>query len=339
MACAKPPAGTAPSLSIRWRDATGRERMEPVGTSPEMTRAKAAKIRHERRVDVRRDGLRHPASTPTLRVYAGHFLEVHPGARNLEETSTEHYRVALGRLLPALGDRTLSELEHRPELIERWSTAALRGGRAPATVLKTIVALSTMMKRAQRERLVRVNPRELIDRPRVRQSNLGPLAADEIVAVLAAFTEMEAEAKPADAAWFATARRMVVLAISTGLRRGELLGLRWGDVDLLAGFVRVQRSVTRGKVKDVKTVNSRRTLELGPEARAALEEQYATSAFTDDDHSCSPTPPSDSKLDPAKLGRRYVRPAQARAGVRESFRPFHDLRHTALTFSAAVNPG
>jgi integrase len=121
--------------------------------------------------------------------------------------------------------------------------------------------------------------------------------------------------------------------------RRELLGLRWPDVDLLAGFLRVQRSVTRGKVKDVKTINSRRTLELGPEARAALEEQYATSAFTDDEHYVFPHPALGTKLDAAKLGRRYVRPAQARAGVRETFRPFHDLCVTALTYSAVVNPG
>ncbi len=80
-------------------------------------------------------------------------------------------------------------------------------------------------------------------------------------------------------------------------------------------------------------------MELGPAARAAVEEQFAASAFTDDDDLVFAHPALGTKLDPAKLGRAYVRPALRKAGIPDSFRPFHDLRHTALTFSAAVNPG
>ena len=115
--------------------------------------------------------------------------------------------------------------------------------------------------------------------------------------------------------------------------------LRWGDLDLLAGLLRVERAIVRGKVTTPKTRHSRRTLELGPMARAAAEEQYAASAFTDDDDLVFGHPTLGTPLDPARLGREYMRPALREAGIRESFRPWHDLRHTALTFSAAVNPG
>ena len=85
--------------------------------------------------------------------------------------------------------------------------------------------------------------------------------------------------------------------------------------------------------------HSRRTLELGPVAREAVEDQYRASAFTADDDFVFPHPTIGSKLDPAKLGRACMKPALARAGIRPDFRPWHDLRHTSLTFSAAVNPG
>jgi integrase len=132
---------------------------------------------------------------------------------------------------------------------------------------------------------------------------------------------------------------MAVLAISVGLRRGELLGLRWCDVDLLTGIVRIRRHIVRGEVATPKTEHSRRTLELGPEARAAIEEQFAASAFTADDDYVFPNPMVGTAMDGAKLGRCYMRPALAKAGIRADFRPWHDLRRTALTFSAAVNPG
>jgi hypothetical protein len=82
-----------------------------------------------------------------------------------------------------------------------------------------------------------------------------------------------------------------------------------------------------------------RTLELGPEARDALEEQFAASAYTGDEDWIFPHPMLGTIMDGAKLGRSYMRPALRQAGIRENFRPWHDLRRTSLTFSAAVNPG
>ena len=67
----------------------------------------------------------------------------------------------------------------------------------------------------------------------------------------------------------------IVVALGTGLRRGALLGLAWGDVALLDRRLTVRRAIVRGAVETPKSRASRRTLEVGPVTAAALEEQLA----------------------------------------------------------------
>ena len=63
---------------------------------------------------------------------------------------------------------------------------------------------------------------------------------------------------------------MVILALKAGLRQGELLALRWEDIDLVTGLLRVRRSVTRGVVTEPKSGKGR-DVPLGDEAIAALK--------------------------------------------------------------------
>jgi integrase len=70
-----------------------------------------------------------------------------------------------------------------------------------------------------------------------------------------------------------------------------------------------------------------------------LSEHWRQSAFQGDDELVFCHPSKGTPLDPSKLARRYLRPALRRAGIEKPFRPFHDLRHTALTHEAAAgNP-
>ena len=125
----------------------------------------------------------------------------------------------------------------------------------------------------------------------------------------------------------------------TGLRRGELLGLTWADVALLDRRLTVRQAIVRGEVVTPKTRASRRTLELGPVTAAALEEQLAETAYETDGDLVFGHPLLGTPLDPGKVARDFMRPALARAGIEKPFRPWHDLRHTALTHEAAAgNP-
>jgi len=127
---------------------------------------------------------------------------------------------------------------------------------------------------------------------------------------------------------------MTTVALSTGLRRGELLGLRWQDVELLDRRLHVRQAFVRNELTTPKSKAGRRTVELGTVATAALEEQFSASLHRAPESIVFCHPALGTPLDPSKL-TTYARKALDRAGVGEGFRPWHGLRHTALTETAA----
>jgi integrase len=101
----------------------------------------------------------------------------------------------------------------------------------------------------------------------------------------------------------------------------------------------VRESLVRGRFQTPKSRSSRRTIELGPRARAALEHQWQESLYRGDEELVFGHPLLGAPLDPSKLSRDYMRPALRRAKIEKPFRVWHDLRHTALTHEAAAgNP-
>jgi integrase len=119
----------------------------------------------------------------------------------------------------------------------------------------------------------------------------------------------------------------------TGLRRGELLALRWQDVDFNAGLVRVRRTYGRGEFGAPKTQRSSRAVPLADRVRDELEKHLERSAFQGelDLVFCHPT--SGRVLDPSRVRKRFQAAAR-RAGLRPV--RFHDLRHTFGTRMAAA---
>jgi hypothetical protein len=91
-----------------------------------------------------------------------------------------------------------------------------------------------------------------------------------------------------------------------------------------------QRSNSGGEFPTPKTRSSRRTIELGPRALTALGEQWEASVHRADANLVFGHPTLGTPIDPSKLSRGYMRPALTRAGIDKPFRPWHDLRHTAL---------
>ena len=139
-----------------------------------------------------------------------------------------------------------------------------------------------------------------------------------------------------------------VLALSVGLRRGELLGLRWADVDLDGGELHVRQAVHRvgGELRftEPKTRHSRRTIPLPALARDALREHKARQAT--DRLAAGPgwrdsglvfTTATGTGIEPRNLNRHWYG-LRTRAGL-PSVR-FHDLRHTCVTLllDAGVPP-
>jgi integrase len=117
------------------------------------------------------------------------------------------------------------------------------------------------------------------------------------------------------------------LAAECGLRRGELLALRWDDLDLDAGRLRVRRSFNRHGLSDARSRRSHRTVVVPPNVAGALRDHRAAQA----EHGLQAhvlAGRGDGPMMPEVLDRGWRR-AQRRAGV--VHHPIHALRHYAIS--------
>jgi integrase len=182
----------------------------------------------------------------------------------------ERYREIVElHLIPALGAIPLAKLQAAS--IQSYYAQALASGRrdgAGGLSAQTVVhhdrVLNVALKRARSLRLITGNPVEDVSRPKVKHREIEVLEPAEAAALLAV----------------ARGTRMfpiIFLALATGLRRGEVLGLRWSDVDLTRRTLTVAQSLEQTasgglRFKSPKTKRSRRTIALSP----ALVEELQT---------------------------------------------------------------
>ena len=141
---------------------------------------------------------------------------------------------------------------------------------------------------------------------------------------------------------------LYILAITTGMRRGELLGLKWSDVDLDNASVSVRRTLTRtgnGKrvaLGDTKTKKSRRSIRLTPRGvdalRGHLTHQMEDIERLGDlymDQGLVFTTSTGGPINTSNLRQRSLMPLLKRAGLPHI--RFHDLRHTCATLLLLKN--
>jgi len=323
---------------IKYRDAAGKQVQETLGPEPLWTERKAQRELGKRLAAVE-DGFRKPKRV-TFGDFADRFVREYLPGRNLKPATIENYGYILrGHLLPFFRDHALTDLEARPELIDAYIAVTAGSGLSPKTIQNHLLLLNVMLRRAVVWRLIRANPVASIDRPSVVQPEMSVLTEAEIARLTTAYDELTSEAADADKPWWTLAKAIVLTALGTAMRRGELVGLRWRSVNLLEAKIEVREAYVRGRFTTPKSKASRRVVELGPRTLAVLEEQWQRSVYRPDDDLVFGHPTKGTPVDTSKLAKRYLKPALARAGVEKPFRPFHDLRHTSLTHAAAAgNP-
>jgi integrase len=140
-----------------------------------------------------------------------------------------------------------------------------------------------------------------------------------------------------EAAWREQARVVFLTVVSGGLRRGEILGLRWREVSLAdpaGATLRVRETWVRNAPDIPKSEKSERTIALGERLASELFDHRARTPYQGDDERvfCSAT---GRPLDPVRYAATF-RLALKRAKVDKPMRPFHDGRHTSITNAAAA---
>jgi len=137
------------------------------------------------------------------------------------------YEAVLRRyVLPELGPLKLADVQRRD--VQRLADDLLADGRDPSTIRNALMPLRVIYRRAIEDGDLAVNPCINLRLPAVRGRRDTIVSPEMAAALLAALA-------PGD-------RVLCALALYAGLRRGELMGLRWSDIDLAAGIIRVERS-------------------------------------------------------------------------------------------------
>lgn len=187
----------------------------------------------------------------------------HPGPRARTDVTRRCHRDAAARWPEWLKATRLTRLT--PGQVERALAGMVDGGYSTSTIKATRSVLVRSIVRAQRDGLVMRNVAQLVPCPQGTRRESRSMSIEQVEALLSA------DLTP----WW---RAYLYTGIMCGLRPGELLGLRWIDVDAAEGVIRVRKSVKvtehpdghgRPSVEDLKTERSRRTLAM-PAAVASM---------------------------------------------------------------------
>jgi integrase len=249
-----------------------------------------------------------------------------------QRTYERYESIVRVHLIPAIGRIKLKTLT--PAHVRALYRAKLDAGLAPRSVLHIHRTLSKALKQATDDGLIPRNAAGLVKPPRPRREEIQPLDSEQVRALFETARGDRLEA-------------LYVVAVTTGMRRGELQGLKWEDLDLEAGTLQVRRTLSEPKggwIFEAPKSGKGRSIRLTRRAMSALrehrkrqlEERMGKAGLWSDHGLVFPsaigTPISGGNLNRSfkVLLKRADLPA-----VR-----FHDLRHTCATLllRQGVNP-
>lgn len=267
----------------------------------------------------------------TVGEYLKRWLSDYAAPKVSAKTFERYSEIVRLHLTPALGHHQLTAL--KPMMIQECYAAALRNGRidgngglSAQTVLHHHRVLREALRQAVRWQLLGRNPVDAVEPPRPQRREMVVLDEDQTIQLL-------------DAAKESRLYIVVLLAVTTGLRRGEILGLRWQDIDIDNRIAHVRRTVeqVRGglRFKEPKTAKSRRAVALPELAVEALRRHLVDqkrerlklgSAYRDSDLVCARL--HGTPLDPGEVTAGFARLIGSLDLPRIRL---HDLRHGHAT--------
>ena len=265
--------------------------------------------------------LSEPKSTmPTVKEYLTTWRDDYAQVHCKPSTYRGYARAIERVLIPAFGKYPLDQLgrDHVRGLIADLS----KRGKARGTVENCLVPLKAIYYQAMEDRIVQFNPAarlaKIFGRKKDRRATIGPLERKEVGRLL----------KTARGR-FPILYPVLLCAVRTGMREGELIGLQWGDIDFHGGFIEVRRGIvlrqeTTTKTHKIRRVDMSRQLE---EALQQLKEVRQLEAMANgrELEQWVFLSPEGKRWDDRNLRRAWHRCLDA-AGLRQV--RFHDLRHT-----------
>lgn len=294
---------------------TGRKRRTVYAKSRKEAAEKLAKA-----ISDRAGGIVNDAGNLTVGEYLKAYL-ADVEARVRPKTHRRYQDLTKCHIHPALGRVKLKALS--PAHLRALYAERLESGYAPRTVGHAHTLIKQALKSAVADGLAPRNVAEAVRPPRANRREVRPLTPRQTRSLLTA-----ARGDPYEA--------LYAVAVTAGLRRGELLGLAWEDLDTDRGVLAVRRTLQKGELLPPKTAKGRRQIRLTVLAADALvrhrKKQDADRAAADGawtERSLVFPNRSGKPTDGDNLCSRHFKPLLRRAGLPEV--RFHDLRHTCAT--------
>lgn len=289
------------------------------------------------------DGARRPGHY-TIAEVGALYIEHARDHRGLKEGTTlkDYASIVRNHLEPFFGDRPIqridaAEVERFAKHLRTKKAQGRRGGKplSPKSIANYLGTLSTLLNFAVRKKWLSVSPMTAVDLPAHKMIETGDAPIAEL-----SFLEPHEVRRLVDSAlegdYRLLDRALYTMAAYTGLRQGELRGLRWSHIDFDRSVVHVLEGLTRGRRSSPKG-KRRRAVPLAPTAAQELLNLRAESLWTAPDEPVFATPSTGNPMAVASLMERY-REALLAAGLSPTF-SFHDLRHTfGTTMARAGHP-
>ena len=269
-------------------------------------------------------GIVYDAGKLTLGDYLHRWLADSVKDTVRQRTYERYAQLVRVHIVPTLGGVKLKNLT--PAHVRGLCRSKLDEGLAPRTVQYVHRTLSKALKQAVNDGLLPRNAAASVKPPQPHSEELRPLDLEQVRAFLMTVSSDRLQA-------------LYVVAVSAGLRQGELLGLRWEDVDLEAGTLQVRRTLSEarsGRIFEAPKNGKGRSIRLTRMAREALRSHRKRQLA--EKLRVGPLWQENGLVFPSQAGtplgaRNLVRSYKlrlGRAGLSGDFR-FHDLRHTCAT--------
>ena len=304
--------------------------VRPVGSSDGITRKQAEAELRRLMGEVKALA---PEERITFRTAAERYVHHIERVMGRKRSTVQDYRIMIERhLAPHFNATAIDTI--KPDDVAAYIATKSRSELAVKTITNHLNFAHGVFQFAIKRGWATSNPVAATDRPRAVHvdPDIRFLSSEELEALL--------RAVPVQDVLGPTDHALYTLAAMSGLRQGELVALRWRDIDWSAGVVRVRRTFSRGQWGAPKSRRASRAVPLADRVAAELERHFQHSAYKADEELVFCHPHSGNPYDASKLRERFYRAMKA-AGMQERCGrqggiTFHSLRHTFGTRMAAV---
>lgn len=194
---------------------------------------------------------------PTVNESIVTSLELHKHKRK-KSTQDDLISIHKNHIKEFMGDRKINEV--KPSHIELWQNYILDKGISPARVKKMRSVLFTMFNDAIKDEIIDKNPLLVVKTPKIEKTEINPFTLSEIRGILSVSQGQY--------------KNFYATAFFSGLRSGELIGLKWSDISFDKMEFQINRTIKMGEISKPKTDNSIREVDILDSLIPYLKNQY-----------------------------------------------------------------